>query len=161
MREVHVYFIGVNIVVLGRVDTGEVLVLDEIWAMCRGQRGEGNGTLEILTGRWIVEVYGVGLEDVVAVGCRGVDLFVDFTGVERSVVVISDGEGDGVRSWWLYVASPPHRVMGEGHLCIEVEVEAAVPGFATSPPPAVREALRCRCCWCDRLCSTLCRKSCW
>jgi hypothetical protein len=46
----------------------------------------------------MVEVDGVGLEDVAAVGCRGVDVFVDFAGVERCVVVIADGEGDGVGS---------------------------------------------------------------
>ena len=46
----------------------------------------------------MVEAYGVGLENVVAVGCRGVDIFVDFAGVERCVVVIADGEGDGVGS---------------------------------------------------------------
>ena len=44
----------------------------------------------------MVEVYGVGLENVVAVGCCGVEVFVDFSGVERCVMVIADGEGDGV-----------------------------------------------------------------
>ena len=46
----------------------------------------------------MVEVDGVGLEDVAAVGCRGVDVSVDFAGVERCVVVIADGEGDDVGS---------------------------------------------------------------
>jgi hypothetical protein len=44
----------------------------------------------------MVEVDGFGLEDVVAVGCHGVDVFVDFAVVERCVVVIADGEGDDV-----------------------------------------------------------------
>jgi hypothetical protein len=64
--------------------------------VCRGQRGESKRTLKVLTGRGKVEVYGVSLENVVAVGCRGVDIFVEFAGVERSVMVIANGEGDGV-----------------------------------------------------------------
>ena len=46
----------------------------------------------------MVEVDGVGFEDVDAISCRGVDVFVDFAGVERCVVVIADGEGDDVDS---------------------------------------------------------------
>ncbi len=41
---------------------------------------------------------GVGLDNVVAVGCRGVDVFFDFSGVERCHMVIADGEGDDVGS---------------------------------------------------------------
>jgi hypothetical protein len=44
----------------------------------------------------MVEVYGVGLENAVAVGCCGVDICANFAGVERCVMVIADGEGDGV-----------------------------------------------------------------
>ena len=61
--------------------------------MCRGQRGEGERTLQVLAGQGMVEVYGVGLKDVVRV-----DIFVEFAGVERSVVVIANGEGDCVGS---------------------------------------------------------------
>ena len=98
VREVHVGFVGADVGVLGRVDTRKVLVLDEDRAVCRGQRGESERTLQVLTGRRMVEVYGVGLENVVAVDCRGVDIFVEFAGVERSFVVIANGEGDGVGS---------------------------------------------------------------
>ena len=45
----------------------------------------------------MVEVDGFGVQDVGVVGCRGVDVIVDFAGVEGGVVVIADGEGDGVR----------------------------------------------------------------
>ena len=45
--------------------------------MCRGQRGEGKRPPQVLAERGMVEVYGVGLEDIVAVGCRGVDMFVE------------------------------------------------------------------------------------
>ena len=44
-REVHVDYKSANIGVLGRVDTGEVLVVNEDWAMCRGQKSEGERTL--------------------------------------------------------------------------------------------------------------------
>ena len=92
MGEVHVDFISADVRVLGQVDANEVLVLDEDWAVCRGQRGEGERTLQVLAGRGMVLVYGVGLEDVVAVGCRGVDIFVEFAGVDRSVMEIADGD---------------------------------------------------------------------
>jgi hypothetical protein len=46
----------------------------------------------------MVEVNGVGFEDVATVGCRGEDVLFEFTGVERCVVVIADGEGDDVGS---------------------------------------------------------------
>ena len=98
MRKIHVDFVGANVGVLGQVDTRKVLVLDEDGVMCRGQRGEGESILQVLTGRRMVEVYGVGLENVVAVGCRGVESFIELAGVERSVMVISNGERDGVGS---------------------------------------------------------------
>ncbi len=85
-------------VILGREYTREVLVLHEDRAMCRKERSECERALHILAGRRVVEVDGVGLEDIGAVGCRGVDVFVGFAGVERCVVVIADGEGDGVGS---------------------------------------------------------------
>jgi len=66
--------VSVDIGVLGRVDTNEVLVLDDDCVVCRGQRGEGERALKILTRREMVDVYGVGLENIVAVSCRGVDI---------------------------------------------------------------------------------------
>ncbi len=42
------------------------------------------------------EVDGVGIKNIVSVGCRGVDVFSDFTGVEGGVMVVADGEGDDV-----------------------------------------------------------------
>ena len=66
--------------------------------MCRGERSEGERDVQVLAGRRVVEVDGFGLEDVGAVGCRGVDVLVDFACVEWCVVVIADGEGDGVCS---------------------------------------------------------------
>ena len=88
MVEVHVDFISANVGVLGRVDTTEVLVLDEEWAVCQGHMSEGEMTLQVLAGRGMIEVYGVGLEDVVAVGCRGVDILSS----KRIVMDIADGE---------------------------------------------------------------------
>ena len=56
----------------------------------------------------MVEVYRVGLESDVAVDCRGVDIFVQFAGAERNVMVIANGEGDGVGSRRLWAASLAH-----------------------------------------------------
>ena len=75
----------------------EVLVLEECWAMCRGQRGKSEWTLKVLTGQRVVEVDGVCVEDVVAAGCSGVDFLVEFAGVEGGVGVVADGDGDDVK----------------------------------------------------------------
>jgi hypothetical protein len=57
MGEVHVDFISADVGALGRVDTTEVLVLDEDMDLCRGQRSEGERTLQVLAGLGMVEVY--------------------------------------------------------------------------------------------------------
>ena len=76
----------------------------------------------------MVEIYGVGFENVAAVGHRGVDIFVvSTTGVDRSVMVIANDEGDCVGSRRLNAASSALHVMGESHLCVEVKVEATAP----------------------------------
>ena len=90
--------VGADIGVLSRVGTRYILVVDEGRDVCRVQRGESERTLQILTGRRMIKVYGVGLENAVAVGCHGVDIFVEFARVERCVMVIANGEGDGVGS---------------------------------------------------------------
>ena len=76
--EVHVDRVCADVGVLGRVYTREVLVLDEDRAMGRRHRGEGERVLHVLAGRRVVEVDGVSVENVVAVGCRGVDVFCRF-----------------------------------------------------------------------------------
>ena len=43
--EVHVDRVCVDFGILGRVDTREVLVLQEDWAVCRGYGGEGERAL--------------------------------------------------------------------------------------------------------------------
>jgi hypothetical protein len=58
MREVHVDFISSDVGVLGRVVTSEVLVLDKVWVVCRGQRGEGERNLQVLAGRGMIEYMG-------------------------------------------------------------------------------------------------------
>jgi len=63
----------------------------------RRKRGKGEKTLQVMAGRRVVEVDRVCINNVVAVGCRGVDVPVDFAGVEGGVMVVADGEGDGVR----------------------------------------------------------------
>ena len=94
--EVHVECVGADILILCRVHSCEVLVLDEYRAMCRRQWGEGEWALKVLAGRGVVEVDGVSVEDVGAVGCCGIDVLVVFAGVERGIVVVADGEGDYV-----------------------------------------------------------------
>ena len=49
----------------------------------------------------MVEVDGVGLQNVVAIGSREVDVFVNLAGVKRCLVVMADGEGNDVGSSWL------------------------------------------------------------
>ena len=59
----------------------------------------------------MVEVNGISLEDVGAVGCCRIDVLVDFAGVEWCVVVVAYGEGNGVGSWWLKACPPTHQVL--------------------------------------------------
>ena len=54
----------------------------------------------------MVEVDGVDIENVIAICCQGVDVLVEFAGIEGGVVVTADGEGDGVGSGRLESASP-------------------------------------------------------
>ncbi len=56
----------------------------------------------------MVEVDGVGVNNDVAVGCHGVDVFVDLTGVEEGVMVVADSEGDDVSGRRLKAASTAH-----------------------------------------------------
>ena len=69
--------------------------------MCRGQWGESEWALKVMTRRRVVEVDRVDVEVVVAVGCSRVDVLVDFVGIEWGVVVIAGGEGDDVIGRWL------------------------------------------------------------
>ncbi len=94
VRKVHEDGVCDDVRVLGRVDSREVLVFDEDGNVCRGQGSEGERALEVLTSRGVVEVDGVDLEDVVAVDCRGVDVFTELSGIELSVVKVADGEGN-------------------------------------------------------------------
>ena len=72
--EVHVDCVCADVWILCQVHSREVLVIDEYLAMCRGQWGGSEWALKVLTRRGVVEVDGVCVEDVVAVGCRGVDV---------------------------------------------------------------------------------------
>ncbi len=94
----------------------------------------------------MVEVDGVCVEDVVAVGCCGVDVLVEFAAAERGVVVVADDEGDGVRGSRLESASSAHKVLCECLLGDLVEVEAApagarAVGTATAASPVRRVSI--------------------
>jgi hypothetical protein len=78
----------------------------------------------------MVAIDGFDLQDIVAVECCWVDVFVEFLGVGRGVVKVADGEGDGVGSCWPEAVSSFHEVLGENHLGAYVEVEAYALGSA-------------------------------
>ena len=84
----------------------------------------------------MVEVDRVGLKNVVADYCRGIDILVNFAGVERGVVKVVDSEGYGVCGRWQEAAAPTHKVLSEGHLCVEAKAEATAPASATRGPTA-------------------------
>ncbi len=71
VRKLYEDNVGADIGVLGRVDANEVLALDEYWAVFRRQRSEGETALKVSTRRGMVEIDGVGLENVAAVRCGG------------------------------------------------------------------------------------------
>ena len=54
-----------------------------------------------MAGSWVVEVDGVGLKYVGAVGCGRIYVLVDLAGIERCIVVVADGKGHDVGSWQL------------------------------------------------------------
>ena len=96
MGEVHVDCIRADVWVLSRDHSRKVLIFDEDRDVCRGQRVESEGALDVLARRGVVEVDGVGVKDV-AIGRCGVHVLVEFAGVEGGVVVFADSEGDMVR----------------------------------------------------------------
>jgi hypothetical protein len=142
MGKVYVDLVGAGVGVPGRVYARQVLVFKEYRAVCRGKRGQGEGALHVLAGRGVVEVDRIGLEDVDAVGCGGVDVLVDLSSIEWRVVVFADGDGDGVGGRWLETPSSAHQVMREGCLSVEVKVEASSSGAASEGPAAAASASR-------------------
>jgi len=71
---------------------------------------------------------------LVSVDCRRVDVFVKFSDIEKSVVKAADGEGDDVGSSKWKDVSSPHKVLGEGYLGVEDEMEAFAPAYAAGSP---------------------------
>ena len=90
----------------------------------------------------MVEVDRVCFEDIGAVGCGGVYVLFDLAGIERSVVVVADGDGDGVGGRWLETPPSAHQVLRKGCLCGHVEVEASSSGAAAKGPAAVAPPAR-------------------
>ncbi len=60
----------------------EVLIFDEYRAVCMGKWDESEWTLEVVAGRGVVEVDGVGVNYVGAGCCSGVNVIVELAGVE-------------------------------------------------------------------------------
>jgi len=77
---------------------------------------------------------GVGLDDAVAIRYAEISVLVEFANVDRGVVKVADGEGNGICGRWQETAAPAHKVLSEGDLCIETEVEASAPVSATRGP---------------------------
>ncbi len=142
MREVYVDLVSAGVVVFGRVYARELLVFEKYWAVCRGQGGEGEGALHVQTGRGMVEVDRVCFEDIGAVGCGGVYVLVNLAGIEWRVMVVADGDRDGVGGRWLEAPSSAHRVLREGCLSVEVEVESSSSGAAAEGPADASSAAR-------------------
>ena len=84
----------------------------------------------------MIDVDGFGVKDVVAMSCSRVDVLVVFAGVERGVVVVADGEKDGVGGSRLESAFSAHEVMCECLLGGLVEVLAAPVGARAIGPSA-------------------------
>ena len=49
---------------------------------------------------------------------------------------VSDGEGYDIRDRWQEAAAPAHKVLCEGHLCVETKAEATAPASAAKVPAA-------------------------
>ncbi len=90
----------------------------------------------------MVEVDKVCLEDVVAIHCNGVDVLVDSAGVERGVVRVADSKGNGICDRWQEAAVHAHKVLSEGHLCVEIKVEATSASVSAARGPAATPAPR-------------------
>jgi hypothetical protein len=78
----------------------------------------------------VVQVDGVSLKDIFAIQCSRVHILVESAGVERGVVKVHDGKGNGVRDRWQEVAAPAHKVLGEGNLFVEAKAETMAPASA-------------------------------
>ena len=91
----------------------------------------------------MVEVNGVGFEDVGAAGCRRVDVLVEFPGVEWGVVIVADDERDCIGGRRLEADSPAHQVLRDGCLCVLIEMESSSSGAASVGPAAAASAAGC------------------
>ena len=100
------------------------------------ERSECEGALKFMSRRRVVEVYGVCFEDVVAIHCSGIDVLVEFAGVERGVVKIADCEENGICGRWLEAAALAHTVLSEGQLCVDTEIDTSAPVTAARGPAA-------------------------
>jgi hypothetical protein len=61
----------------------------------------------------MVNVEEVDIKDILAVDCRRVDFFIELSGIERGVMKVADGEGDGVGGRRSKVVPSPHEILGE------------------------------------------------
>jgi hypothetical protein len=65
---------------------------------------------------------------------RWIHVCIEFSGVERGVVEAANGEGNGVGGCRPEDVSSPHKVLGKGHMGVDVEVESSSHAFAARDP---------------------------
>jgi hypothetical protein len=82
-----------------------------------------------LSGRRVVEVDWVRVEDIFTVDDLWVYIFVESAAVERGVMIAADSEGDGVCSRGSLTMPPTRKVLREVHLRVDVEVKASAPAL--------------------------------
>ena len=90
----------------------------------------------------MVEVNGVGLENVGAAGRSRVNVLVDLPGVEWCVVVFTDGEGDCVGGRWLEANASAHHVLRECLLCVVSKMKASTTSSTSKGHVAVASSAR-------------------
>jgi len=60
-----------------------------------------------------------------------VNVPIEFSGIERGVIEVSNGKGHSLGRGRPKAVASSHKVLGEGHLSVEAEVEAPATGSAT------------------------------
>ncbi len=95
------------------MDAGDVIVIDEYRGMCWGGGCEGEGALQIMFGRWVMDVDGVGGE-VRADGDWRVDVGGDLSSVQRHLVIVADSRGCRVSRQGSGGLSLTSKMLGKG-----------------------------------------------
>ena len=125
-REIDVGIEAAFVSGVGLIYTGDVVVFNEDRAVRRGGGLEGTWNLEILSGIWVVKVYGVGGYVGTIVWRRG-GCVIDAAGAVWGRVVFADSKRYRICCGGMVGAALPCEVMGEGQTgaCIKCDVIGA------------------------------------